>query len=141
MKLSWMGNTNCYLMRPSCDVCSNNLQEYSDASTNSSEEIGGQTCHQCRRNERDGVVWCLRCDRRGYCSNCISKWLVYFSNRYYSLGLPFSWGGVCYPRHHFEGLCWYPIGTWIYHWRKFKKFVLRVEVFVTAERVYVVVIW
>ncbi|KAE8651612.1 lysine-specific demethylase JMJ25 [Cucumis sativus] len=54
----------------------NATTEYSDASTNSSEEIGGQTCHQCRRNERDGVVWCLRCDRRGYCSNCISKWYL-----------------------------------------------------------------
>ncbi|XP_015939790.1 E3 ubiquitin-protein ligase JMJ24 [Arachis duranensis] len=52
--------------------------EYSDASTDSSEETGdtgGQTCHQCRRNDRDRVVtWCQRCDRRGYCNSCISTW-------------------------------------------------------------------
>ncbi|XP_034218040.1 lysine-specific demethylase JMJ25 isoform X1 [Prunus dulcis] len=40
----------------------------------SSEETGGQTCHQCRRNDRDTVIWCLRCDRRGYCDSCISTW-------------------------------------------------------------------
>ncbi|KAF8392608.1 hypothetical protein HHK36_022954 [Tetracentron sinense] len=50
------------------------LLEHSDRSTDSSDEAGGQTCHQCRRNDRDGVIWCLRCDRRGYCDSCISKW-------------------------------------------------------------------
>ncbi|KAK6915589.1 WRC domain [Dillenia turbinata] len=41
-------------------------------SSDSSDDNGGQTCHQCRRNDRGTVIWCLRCDRRGYCSNCIS---------------------------------------------------------------------
>ncbi|KAL5566053.1 hypothetical protein UlMin_029217 [Ulmus minor] len=52
-------------------------QEYSDAtaSTESTEETTiGQTCHQCRRNDRDRVIWCLKCDRRGYCDSCISTW-------------------------------------------------------------------
>ncbi|KAI4301777.1 hypothetical protein L6164_035024 [Bauhinia variegata] len=48
--------------------------ENSDGSTDSSEDTGGQTCHQCRRNDRDRVIWCLRCDRRGYCDSCISTW-------------------------------------------------------------------
>ncbi|KAJ4719424.1 lysine-specific demethylase JMJ25 [Melia azedarach] len=48
--------------------------EYSDASMNSSEDTGGQVCHQCRRNDRDRVIWCLRCDKRGYCGSCISTW-------------------------------------------------------------------
>lgn len=87
--MSWAGSA--------CNDCSNNFQEYSDASTNSSEEIGGQTCHQCRRNERDVVIWCLRCDRRGYCSNCISKWLVYFRNCYFSHGPPTFWGRCVLP--------------------------------------------
>ncbi|KAL9393108.1 hypothetical protein Peur_012393 [Populus x canadensis] len=50
------------------------MTEYSDASTDSSEDIGGQTCHQCRRNDRNRVNWCPRCDKRGFCDNCISEW-------------------------------------------------------------------
>ncbi|BAT95066.1 hypothetical protein VIGAN_08172800 [Vigna angularis var. angularis] len=49
-------------------------QEYSDGTSGSSEDTGGQTCHQCRRNDRDRVTWCLKCDRRGYCDSCISAW-------------------------------------------------------------------
>ena len=54
------------------------FQEDSDGSTDSSEEAGGQPCHQCRRNDRDKVTWCLKCDRRGYCDSCISTWLVFY---------------------------------------------------------------
>ncbi|KAB1207650.1 Lysine-specific demethylase 3B [Morella rubra] len=50
------------------------MTEYSDGTMDSSEDAGGQTCHQCRRNDRDIVIWCLRCDRRGYCHSCISTW-------------------------------------------------------------------
>ncbi|KAK3015538.1 hypothetical protein RJ639_006669, partial [Escallonia herrerae] len=50
------------------------LQETSDGSSDSSDDNGGQTCHQCRQKDRNGVVWCLRCDKRGYCDNCISTW-------------------------------------------------------------------
>lgn len=48
-------------------------QEYSDQSSDSSDDIGGQTCHQCKRIERV-VIWCQKCDRRGYCSSCLSRW-------------------------------------------------------------------
>ncbi|KAH7543103.1 hypothetical protein FEM48_Zijuj02G0147600 [Ziziphus jujuba var. spinosa] len=58
----------------SFDVNAMTVSEYSDGSNDSSEETGGQTCHQCRRNDRNRVVWCLRCDRRGYCESCISTW-------------------------------------------------------------------
>ncbi|XP_057499087.1 E3 ubiquitin-protein ligase JMJ24-like isoform X2 [Actinidia eriantha] len=50
------------------------MTETSDGSSDSSRDTEGQTCHQCRQNDRDGVIWCLRCDRRGYCSSCISTW-------------------------------------------------------------------
>ncbi|XP_024032595.1 lysine-specific demethylase JMJ25-like, partial [Morus notabilis] len=40
----------------------------------SSEETGGQTCHQCRRSKRDNVIWCFKCNRRGYCDSCVSTW-------------------------------------------------------------------
>lgn len=45
----------------------------SEGSSNSSDNTGGQPCHQCRRNDHQ-VTWCLRCDRRGYCESCISTW-------------------------------------------------------------------
>ncbi|KAJ7977956.1 lysine-specific demethylase JMJ25 [Quillaja saponaria] len=50
----------------------NAMAEFSDGSTDSSEDNGGQICHQCRRNDRERVTWCLKCDRRGYCESCIS---------------------------------------------------------------------
>ncbi|EYU43402.1 hypothetical protein ABFS82_08G143200 [Erythranthe guttata] len=48
--------------------------EASDESSESSDDTGGQPCHHCRSNSRDGVIWCLKCERRGYCENCISLW-------------------------------------------------------------------
>ncbi|XP_071714425.1 E3 ubiquitin-protein ligase JMJ24 [Rutidosis leptorrhynchoides] len=50
------------------------MTETSDGSSESCEETGGQVCHQCRRDDIQNVVWCLKCDRRGYCNECISTW-------------------------------------------------------------------
>lgn len=52
------------------------LDENSDESLNSSDEEGGVglTCHQCQRNDTDRVIWCQKCDKRGYCDSCISQW-------------------------------------------------------------------
>ncbi|KAG9443765.1 hypothetical protein H6P81_015105 [Aristolochia fimbriata] len=50
-----------------------NLGDQSSKSSDSSADAGGQTCHQCRRSDRATVIWCLRCDKRGYCDVCISK--------------------------------------------------------------------
>ncbi|CAN6468810.1 unnamed protein product [Victoria cruziana] len=48
--------------------------ESSGRSTESSGEASGQTCHQCRRSDKGRVIWCLKCERKGYCTGCISKW-------------------------------------------------------------------
>ncbi|KAJ6853781.1 lysine-specific demethylase JMJ25 [Iris pallida] len=49
--------------------------EYAGKSTDSGEGEGeGFTCHQCRRNGRANGVWCINCDRKGYCDSCISVW-------------------------------------------------------------------
>ncbi|KAH6795427.1 hypothetical protein C2S51_036413 [Perilla frutescens var. frutescens] len=48
------------------------MTETSDGSSASSDDTEGQPCHQCRSTNKDRVVWCLKCDRRGYCENCIS---------------------------------------------------------------------
>lgn len=42
--------------------------------TESSDDNGEQPCHQCRRDDRDRVIWCLKCRRRGYCDSCIATW-------------------------------------------------------------------
>lgn len=48
--------------------------ESSDGGTESSDGNGGQICHQCQQDDGDLAIWCLRCDRRGYCDSCISTW-------------------------------------------------------------------
>ncbi|KAK9086461.1 hypothetical protein Syun_028855 [Stephania yunnanensis] len=48
--------------------------EQSDESMDFSDEDGGLTCHQCQRSDGGRVFWCQKCDRRGYCDHCISKW-------------------------------------------------------------------
>ncbi|XP_057797479.1 E3 ubiquitin-protein ligase JMJ24-like [Salvia miltiorrhiza] len=50
------------------------MTETSDGSSESSDDTEGQPCHQCRSTNKDKVVWCLKCDRRGYCENCILTW-------------------------------------------------------------------
>lgn len=49
-------------------------QDQSDASTDSSNDMDGLTCHQCRRTDKHSVIRCLKCDRRGYCRSCITTW-------------------------------------------------------------------
>lgn len=51
------------------------MPETSGGSSESSEDTGGgQICHQCRRDDSGRILWCLKCDRRGYCDECISTW-------------------------------------------------------------------
>lgn len=50
------------------------MPETSGGSSESSEDTGGQICHQCRRDDLGRILWCLKCDRKGYCDECISTW-------------------------------------------------------------------
>ncbi|XP_062211254.1 E3 ubiquitin-protein ligase JMJ24 isoform X2 [Phragmites australis] len=34
--------------------------------------VGLTSCHQCRKV--GNAIWCVSCDRRGYCADCISRW-------------------------------------------------------------------
>ncbi|VFQ81666.1 unnamed protein product [Cuscuta campestris] len=52
---------------------SGHMTENSEGSSDASDNTGGQPCHQCRQNNHR-VIWCLKCDRRGYCERCISTW-------------------------------------------------------------------
>ncbi|CAI9087543.1 OLC1v1021637C2 [Oldenlandia corymbosa var. corymbosa] len=50
------------------------MTETSEASSEASDETVRQPCHQCKQIRGDRIIWCLNCDRRGYCENCISTW-------------------------------------------------------------------
>ncbi|CAO2832743.1 unnamed protein product [Amaranthus hypochondriacus] len=47
---------------------------HSDTSTDSPNDTGGPICHQCHTRSKSSVIWCLKCDRKGYCGSCISTW-------------------------------------------------------------------
>ncbi|XP_010528894.1 PREDICTED: lysine-specific demethylase JMJ25 [Tarenaya hassleriana] len=53
--------------------------DYSGASTDASAETLEQTCHQCQRKDEEGIICCLKCNRRAFCSTCISTWYSEFS--------------------------------------------------------------
>ncbi|XP_078440742.1 jmjC domain protein JMJ24 [Wolffia australiana] len=55
------------------DFGDGDVEEFSGRSTDSSDEIEGLMCHQCRRNDLGRVVWCSSCDKRGYCDVCASR--------------------------------------------------------------------
>ncbi|GJR03924.1 hypothetical protein Tco_0526908 [Tanacetum coccineum] len=42
------------------------MTETSDGNSESANDTSGKVCHQCRRYDRHNIVWCLKCDRRGY---------------------------------------------------------------------------
>uniref|UniRef100_A0A1D1ZBL6 Lysine-specific demethylase 3B n=1 Tax=Anthurium amnicola TaxID=1678845 RepID=A0A1D1ZBL6_9ARAE len=48
-------------------------EDCSGRSTDSSGEAEGLTCHQCQRNDRARVVWCMSCAKRGYCESCVLR--------------------------------------------------------------------
>ncbi|XP_068642394.1 lysine-specific demethylase JMJ29-like isoform X2 [Aristolochia californica] len=54
---------------------------------------GSTTCHQCKRSEKT-VVWCLKCNKRRYCIQCIKKWYPKMSKEDISEGCPVC-RGVC----------------------------------------------
>uniref|UniRef100_A0A2P2L8U6 Lysine-specific demethylase JMJ25 n=1 Tax=Rhizophora mucronata TaxID=61149 RepID=A0A2P2L8U6_RHIMU len=64
-----------YKTRPQGSFDASAMTE-SDGSMESSEDTGGQTCHQCHRNDKDRILWCQKCDRRGFCGGCISTWYL-----------------------------------------------------------------
>ncbi|KAL7203170.1 hypothetical protein ACSBR2_016474 [Camellia fascicularis] len=42
--------------------------------TNENKERVTLMCHQCFRNDKDGVVVCSSCKRKRYCYECLAKW-------------------------------------------------------------------
>ncbi|KAF6136172.1 hypothetical protein GIB67_001581 [Kingdonia uniflora] len=39
-----------------------------------SEENRSLMCHQCLRSDKNGIVFCSNCNKKRYCSSCLTKW-------------------------------------------------------------------
>ncbi|ONK60423.1 uncharacterized protein A4U43_C08F18310 [Asparagus officinalis] len=46
-------------------------------------------CHQCQRNDKERVVWCLSCERKRYCIPCIKRWYPELSETEFATKCPF----------------------------------------------------
>lgn len=42
--------------------------------THKNKENMSLMCHQCKRNDKKGVVFCSKCRRKRYCYQCIANW-------------------------------------------------------------------
>ncbi|XP_022147262.1 lysine-specific demethylase JMJ25 isoform X2 [Momordica charantia] len=42
--------------------------------TPNKKDGGSLMCHQCQRNDKSGVVFCLKCHRKRFCYKCIERW-------------------------------------------------------------------
>ncbi|EYU40204.1 hypothetical protein MIMGU_mgv1a003458mg [Erythranthe guttata] len=51
-------------------------------------------CHQCRRNDKGRVVRCTRCNKKGYCITCITKWYARMHETYFAEACP-SCRNIC----------------------------------------------
>lgn len=49
-------------------------------------------CHQCQRNDKGAVVFCLKCNRKRYCYPCLSKWYPEQTKEDIEAGCPFCCG-------------------------------------------------
>jgi lysine-specific demethylase 3 len=46
-----------------------------DLSAKNGDLLGqSRMCHQCQRNDKEGVVFCSNCTRKRYCFHCIKRW-------------------------------------------------------------------
>lgn len=46
-------------------------------------------CHQCQRNDKGRVIWCLSCNRKRYCAPCVERWYPDVSEAEFAKKCPF----------------------------------------------------
>ncbi|XP_048500185.1 lysine-specific demethylase JMJ29 [Beta vulgaris subsp. vulgaris] len=51
-------------------------------------EIGGSTCHQCKRNDKGRVVLCNKCNWKKFCIPCITNWYPDKTEEYFAESCP-----------------------------------------------------
>ncbi|KAJ7951311.1 lysine-specific demethylase JMJ25 [Quillaja saponaria] len=59
---------------------------------NKIKEKGSLMCHQCQRNDKGGVVFCLNCNRKRYCYECLEKWYPEKTRKEVENACPFCCG-------------------------------------------------
>lgn len=52
------------------------------------------TCHQCKRNDKIGIVFCSKCKKKRYCYDCIAKWYPERTREDVEDSCPFCYG-IC----------------------------------------------
>jgi lysine-specific demethylase 3 len=53
------------------------LQNGGNKLSTKEKEDSCRMCHQCQRSDKQNVIYCLKCDRKRYCSGCIKTWYVH----------------------------------------------------------------
>ncbi|KAJ7539676.1 hypothetical protein O6H91_11G105000 [Diphasiastrum complanatum] len=53
---------------------------------------GSRMCHQCQRNDKGKVAFCLQCNRKRYCHPCIDRWYPNKSYEEFAQACPFCQG-------------------------------------------------
>ncbi|XP_027161835.1 uncharacterized protein LOC113762542 isoform X2 [Coffea eugenioides] len=52
------------------------------------------TCHQCKSNDKIGIVFCSKCKKKRYCYDCIGKWYPERTRKDVEDSCPFCYG-IC----------------------------------------------
>ncbi|PRQ47655.1 putative transcription factor C2H2 family [Rosa chinensis] len=61
-------------------------------STDTLERKESLWCHQCLRNDRNGVVICLNCRKKRYCYDCLAKWYLEKTKEDIEIACPYCRG-------------------------------------------------
>ncbi|KAL7002366.1 hypothetical protein U1Q18_003522 [Sarracenia purpurea var. burkii] len=77
--------------------------------TNKTKEHVSLMCHQCMRNDKNGVVICSNCTRKRYCYECLAKWYPDKSKLEIENACPFCCGNcnckACLREYLFVKVC------------------------------------
>ncbi|CAK9146555.1 unnamed protein product [Ilex paraguariensis] len=80
--------------KPRClsDENSSEKGKANESAPSGTSEKGSLMCHQCRKNDKTGVVFCSNCKRKRYCYKCITKWYPERTNEEIRSACPFCRG-------------------------------------------------
>ncbi|CAM6025347.1 unnamed protein product [Sphagnum balticum] len=65
------------------------LQNGGNKLSTKEKEDSCRMCHQCQRSDKQNVIYCLKCDRKRYCSACIKTWYPLLSEEDVAQECPF----------------------------------------------------
>ncbi|GAB4845538.1 hypothetical protein Ancab_038943 [Ancistrocladus abbreviatus] len=69
------------------------------------DQVGRETCHQCKRNDKGRVVRCTKCKKKRFCVVCIRRWYPHKTEESFSEACPVCCGNCnCKACLRLEGL-------------------------------------